>query len=184
MVNNALADFSSMLASVREGGKVLIKDLAQIDAENVRREYWDGIFPVDPIVIARRMGVTPYLSRLGDTSGLIVRPINKQAKIYVNQFESKARQRFTCAHEIGHYVERARNRDDAYTFRDRRAGKADTPHEWYADFFAANLLMPQAVFEELVEVYGATCDELVGYFGVSISAVRTRARLLGLGNDI
>ena len=163
---------------------MLIKDLAQIDAENVRREYWDGIFPVDPIVIARRMGVTPYLSRLGDTSGLIVRPTNEQAKIYVNQFESKARQRFTCAHEIGHYVERARNRDDAYTFRDRRAGRADTPHEWYADHFAANLLMPQAVFEECVEVYGATCDELVDYFGVSISTVNERARSLGLGNDI
>jgi hypothetical protein len=184
MVNNTLADLSSMLASVREGGKMLIKDLAQIDAENVRREYWDGIFPVDPIVIVRRMGVTPYLSCLGDTSGLIVRPANEQAKIYVNRFESKARQRFTYAHEIGHYVERTRNRDDAYTFRDRRAGKSDTPHEWYADHFAANLLMPQAVFEELVEVYGATCDELVGYFGVSISAVRTRARSLGLGDDI
>ena len=163
---------------------MLIKDLAQIDAENVRREYWDGIFPVDPIVIVRRMGVTPYLSCLGDTSGLIVRPANEQAKIYVNRFESKARQRFTYAHEIGHYVERTRNRDDAYTFRDRRAGKSDTPHEWYADHFAANLLMPQAVFEERVEVHGDTCDELVDYFGVSISAVRTRARSLGLGDDI
>jgi len=163
---------------------MLIKDLAQIDAENVRREHWDDTFPVDPIVIARRMGVTPYLSRLGDTSGLIVRPANEQAKIYINQFESKARQRFTCAHEIGHYVERTRNRDDAYTFRDRRAGKADTPHEWYADHFAANLLMPQAAFEELMEVHGATRGDLVDYFGVSISAVSTRARLLGLGNDI
>lgn len=182
-MNNTFAD-PSVFVSAQEEGDILIKDLAQIDAENVCREYWDGIFPVDSIVIARRMGVIPYLSRLGDTSGLIVRPTNEQAKIYVNQFESKARQRFTCAHEIGHYVERTRNRDDAYTFRDRRDGKSDTPHEWYADFFAANLLMPQAVFEELVEVYGATCDELVGYFGVSISAVRTRARLLGLGNDI
>ena len=183
MIKNTFADLS-MLVSAQEEGDVLIKDLAQIDAENVRREYWDGIFPVDPIVIARRMGVIPYLSCLGDTSGLIVRPANEQAKIYVNRFESKARQRFTYAHEIGHYVERTRNRDDAYTFRDRRAGKSDTPHEWYADHFAANLLMPQAVFEELVEVYGATCDELVGYFGVSISAVRTRARSLGLGDDI
>ena len=113
-----------------------------------------------------------------------MRPANEQAKIYVNQFESKARQRFICAHEIGHYVERARNRDDAYTFRDRRAGRADTPHEWYADFFAANLLMQQAVFEERVEVHGDTCDELVDYFGVSINTVRTRARLLVLGNDI
>lgn len=163
---------------------MLIKDLAQQDAENVRRDHWDGTFPVDPIVIAQRMGVTPYLSSLGDTSGLIVRPANEPAKIYINQFESKARQRFTCAHEIGHYVERTRNEDNSYTFRDRRSGKADTPHEWYADFFAANLLMPQAAFEELVEVHGATCSELVDYFGVSISAVRTRARLLGLGNDI
>lgn len=163
---------------------MLIKDLAQQDAENVRRDHWDDTFPVDPIVIAQRMGVTPYLSSLGDTSGLIVRPANEPAKIYINQFESKARQRFTCAHEIGHYVERTRNEDNSYTFRDRRSGKADTPHEWYADFFAANLLMPQAAFEELVEVHGATCSELVDYFGVSISAVRTRARLLGLGNDI
>lgn len=163
---------------------MLIKDLAQQDAENVRRDHWGDTFPVDPIVIAQRMGVTPYLSSLGDTSGLIVRPANEPAKIYINQFESKARQRFTCAHEIGHYVERTRNEDNSYTFRDRRSGKADTPHEWYADFFAANLLMPQAVFEELVEVHGATCSELVDYFGVSISAVRTRARLLGLGNDI
>ena len=163
---------------------MLIKDLAQIDAENVRREYWDGIFPVDPIVIARRMGVIPYLSRLGDTSGLIVRSTNEQAKIYVNQFESKARQRFTCAHEIGHYVERRRDKDNSYTFQDKRSDRDDTPHEWYADFFAANLLMPQSVFEERVEVHGDTCDELVGYFGVSINTVCTRARLLGVGNDI
>lgn len=163
---------------------MLIKDLAQIDAENVRREYWDDTFPVDPIVIARRMGVTPYLSRLGDTSGLIVCPANEQAKIYINQFESKVRQRLICAHEIGHYVERTRNEGNSYTFRDRRSGKADTPHEWYADFFAANLLMPQAAFEERVEVYGATRGDLVDYFGVSISAVRARARSLGLDLDI
>ncbi|PZM40719.1 hypothetical protein DOM01_28120 [Salmonella enterica subsp. enterica serovar Derby] len=81
---------------------------------------------------------------------------------------------------MGHYVERTRNEGNSYTFRDRRTGKAGTPHEWYADFFAANLLMPQAVFEERVEVYGATCSGLVNYFGVSISVVRTRARLLGL----
>lgn len=41
---------------------MLIKDLAQLDAENVRRDHWDNTFPVDPIVIARRMGVTSYLS--------------------------------------------------------------------------------------------------------------------------
>ena len=164
---------------------MLIKDLAQIDAENVRREHWDGTFPVDPIVIAQRMGVDTYMAdNLGDTSGVIMRPPGEEAAIYINQFESKARQRFTCAHEIGHYVERTRNRDDAYTFRDRRAGKADTPHEWYADHFAANLLMPQAAFEELMEVHGATRGDLVDYFGVSISAVSTRARSLGLDLDI
>ena len=163
---------------------MLIKDLAQLDAENVRRDHWDNTFPVDPIVIARRMGVTSYLSSgLGDTSGLIVQPEGERAKIYINQFEATARQRFTCAHEIGHYVERMRNKDTAYTFRDLRSGKADTPHEWYADHFAANLLMPQATFEELIEVHGATCGDLVDYFGVSISAVRTRARALGLAND-
>lgn len=164
---------------------MLIKDLAQIDAENVRREYWDGTFPVDPIVIAQRMGVDTYMAdNLGDMSGVIMRPPGEEAAIYINQFESKARQRFTCAHEIGHYVERRRDKDNSYTFQDKRSDRDDTPHEWYADFFAANLLMPQAVFEERVEVYGDTCDELVDYFGVSIGAVSKRARSLGLGNDI
>ena len=151
---------------------MLIKDLAQIDAENVRREYWDGIFPVDPIVIAQRMGVDTYMAdNLGDTFGVIMRPPGEEAAIYINQFESKSRQRFTCAHEIGHYVERRRDKDNSYTFQDKRSDRDDTPHEWYADFFAANLLMPQAVFEERVEVHGDTCDELVNYFGVSISTV-------------
>ena len=40
---------------------MLIKDLAQRDAENVRRNYWNDTFPVDPTVIAQRMGVDTYI---------------------------------------------------------------------------------------------------------------------------
>lgn len=47
MVNDTLAG-PSVFVSAQEEGDILIKDLAQIDAENVRREYWDGIFPVGP----------------------------------------------------------------------------------------------------------------------------------------
>ena len=160
---------------------MLIKDKAQIDAEDARRRYWGETFPVDPIVIASRMKVASYLSQgMGDDSGLIIKRDGQRAKIYLNAFESKARQRFTCAHEIGHLVERRQNGDDEYSFTDKRSGTAKTAHEWYADHFAANLLMPQAEFERMVEERGASLRELVDYFGVSRSAVATRARLLGL----
>lgn len=160
---------------------MLIKDKAQIDAEAIRRKYWDGTFPVDPIVVASKMKIRSYLSQgMGDDSGLIIKRGERRAEIYLNGFESKARQRFTCAHEIGHWVERQQNGDDEYSFTDRRSGRADDPHEWYADHFAANLLMPQAEFERMVEERGAGLDELVNRFGVSRSAVLTRARLLGV----
>lgn len=160
---------------------MLIKDKAQIDAEVIRRKHWDGTFPVDPIVIASKMKATSYLSQgMGDDSGLIIKRGNQRAKIYLNAFESKARQRFTCAHEIGHLVERQQNGDGEYSFTDKRSGVANDAHEWYADHFAANLLMPQAEFERMVEDRGATLDDLVDHFGVSRSAVATRARLLGM----
>lgn len=160
---------------------MLVKDKAQIDAEAVRRKHWDGTFPVDPIVIASGMKVTSYLSQgMGDDSGLIIKRDGQRAKIYLNAFESKARQRFTCAHEIGHLVERRQNGDDEYSFTDKRSGVAKDAHEWYADHFAANLLMPQAEFERMVEDRGAGIGELVDHFGVSRSAVATRARSLGM----
>lgn len=158
---------------------MLIKDKAQKEAELVRRKYWDGTYPVDPIAIARKMKVSSYLSQeMDDISGMIIKHDGKPAEIFLNDFESKARQRFTCAHEVGHLVERHSSGDDEYSFADQRNGRADNVHEWYADHFAANLLMPQAEFERMVEEEGATLPELVEHFGVSRSAILTRARLL------
>ena len=47
MIKNTFADLS-MLVSAQEEGDVLIKDLAQIDAENVRREYLSLIHISEP----------------------------------------------------------------------------------------------------------------------------------------
>ena len=142
-----------------------IADAARIDATGIRHLHWDDTFPVDPIVIARRLGVTPYLSNLGDTTSIVVHE-NGHTDIYLNRFESKARQRFAAAHAIGHHIERDRYGQERYTFRHWRNTASNTPHEYYADCFATHLLMPPEVIDQFVDD-GASAGDLAAMFGVT-----------------
>lgn len=79
-------------------------------------------------------------------------------KIWINPFESEVRQRFTFAHEIGHYVlhlfgdGKREFKDDAKTLRRGGAWNRD---EYQANNFAAQLLMPKYLLLE----YGAQLIE-------------------------
>jgi hypothetical protein len=66
--------------------------------------------------------------------------------------KSNGRLRFTCAHELGHYV----RHKDYYLAQDLEAAKSeqikltseeDTSAEWQVDYFAGCLLMPKSVFQ-------------------------------------
>ncbi|CAN02292.1 ImmA/IrrE family metallo-endopeptidase [Clavibacter michiganensis] len=159
----------------------LVKDIAREAAETVLREHWDGKYPVDPVRIANSLGMKVYLANLAENeSGLIVKLPGQSAEIHINRTEPDARQSFTCAHELGHWIERGQQQDNEYSFVDRRDSRAMDAHEWYAEHFAANLLMPARDF---IEVYdeGYTDSTLAKYFGVSPAAARSRMRNLGLG---
>lgn len=86
-----------------------------------------------------------------NTSGIIVRTSpNSPARIYINSNEPIQRQRFTLAHEIGHYIERQTlARDGNYSFHDRRESDNYDLHEFYADQFAGALLMPRDCIRKL-----------------------------------
>lgn len=161
----------------------LVKEAAQEAAESVIDAYWSpGTFPVDPDVIARRMGISVTKARLPkDTSGFIRKVAGQDAQIFVDETDSAQRQRFTCAHELGHYVERTNLQpqpDEDFGFVDKRTGMHDV-HEYFANEFAGNLLAPQAAVARLIE-QGWDAIRLAAHFGLSVPAMKTRMLKYGL----
>src|SRR5579872_2579934 len=125
------------------------------EAERMRMSFWRGGFPVDPVQIARTLGIDVRQAVLSpDVSGALVKKLGEDPVILMNANDAPNRQRFTCAHELGHFVERG-NDPDAYEYVDLRdtiwSAAGTDPAEVFANNFAANLLMPAAEVRELVK---------------------------------
>jgi Zn-dependent peptidase ImmA (M78 family) len=151
-------------------------------AERVLAEYWDGTVPVDPAWIAQSMGirvVDAYMD--ADVDGAIRREgKEKPAFIYLNAHNATTRKRFTCAHEIAHYVKHSE--DGEYEFIDYRDALASTGQisdERYANAFAAALLMPAKHVRRLRDE-GLDEWSMARRLGVSEAAMVNRLKNLGL----
>lgn len=110
--------------------------------------------PVDVNAVAERFGLAIYAKPLAaGVSGMIVRELGTQAgyTIYVDSGEAAVRQRFTAAHEIGHYV---LHRDHIGNgISDNYLLRSDRMSNWMevqANAFAADLLMPYPLIEKLI----------------------------------
>lgn len=161
----------------------LIVDVARKAAEDVLADYWHpDKFPVDVEAIAEKMGLTIDRTFLRDgVSGMIrVRP-NEDPVIYVNAEENPLRQRFTIAHELGHYVERSNQGQNNFAFIDERGTRYDL-HEFYADEFAGNLLMPADEVARLRDLE-YTNVQMAAHFGVSAPALNKRLERLQKTNE-
>jgi Zn-dependent peptidase ImmA (M78 family) len=141
--------------------------------------------PIDPIKIARSLNLTVVTVELDDPTlaGMLVKRRNQEPAIYLNAKDHPNRQRFTCAHEIGHYVRRAKNgRDsDEWEFIDYRntlSSQGTDVEEMYANRFGAALLMPGKMIREMREVFGPPA--LAVMFSVSLEAMGNRLASLGL----
>lgn len=115
--------------------------------------------PVDEIAIAEGLRVV-YHDLEDDVSGLLVRQ-DKSAVIGVNVKHHENRQRFTIAHELGHYL---LHRDEPAVFvddvlvhfrSDSPTGGFD-PREAEANHFAASLLLPRGFLRE--DLHGTAID--------------------------
>lgn len=154
---------------------------ARKDAQDVLKEYWsNGRIPVDPIEIARKMGLSVFTSQLGDdTWGMLVGS-NGAADIYLDQDQSVTRMRFSCAHELGHYVDHKSDIRPHAGFIDKRSTDGvGRPAEVYANEFAASLLAPEAQLRELVD-QELDIMEIARHFGMSPSSIEYRKSLLGI----
>lgn len=152
----------------------LVIDVARKAAQEVADDYWQpGRFPVDIEAIARGMGLRIEYTYLREgVSGMVRARPDEIPTIYVDRDENPARQRFTIAHELGHFVERSNQGKADFAFIDERGTKYDL-HEFYADEFAGNLLMPRSEIQRL-RARGETNVQMASHFGVSVPAMVKR----------
>ena len=98
--------------------------------------------------------------------------------IEYNMADSMTRQRFTIAHEIGHYVLQHGNapRDSAQNFGSR----VNSPIERDANQFAAELLMPEEAVVAMINQGYRSPETLAQLFMVSPAAMGYRLANLSL----
>lgn len=155
------------------------------DAQRLLKQSWVDAYgtvpiPVDPIRIAYSLGMQVFESPLEeDVSGLLVKHEGKDPAVYLNEADSVTRQRFTCAHEIGHFMRRPSGAFQYVDKRDAFASAGIHPEEMYANGFAAALLMPADHVRAMGE-RGLRDFEMALRFKVSPEAMRHRLANLGL----
>ena len=167
-------------------------------AQDLLNDFHVSELPISLELIAKKMGVNLLPFDLGmDVSGLLHLEENS-ATIGYNPNESKVRQRFTIAHEIGHYVLHTNNgiklsNDDIFIdnknhyqeimFRSETTKLTSENYnkEKEANAFAAALLMPlEVVKKEILKYKGFDLSDntmivdLAKKFEVSIPAMSFR----------
>lgn len=150
------------------------------DAEGLRQMVWGNRFPVDPVPIARRLGMSVLDSPLDQiVAGACVKEVGRDPTILLNEADSILRKRFVCAHMLGHAIERGG--DDQYDCICLRSSFliSSDPHEAYANAFAAALLMPP-LFLARAHQEGKRCPELIIEFGVPQEVVHLALNSLNL----
>ncbi|RAL32873.1 ImmA/IrrE family metallo-endopeptidase [Rhodococcus sp. AQ5-07] len=139
----------------------------------------EGQLAGDPYKLCRRYGIDVRVGKLpADVSGMIIKEAGRDAEILLSQDDSQNRRRFTCAHELGHYIERtAVAGDKDFSFRDLRSPGNYDLHEFFADEFAGELLMPARTFGRDLRD-GVPISSLALKYGVTISAAEKRKERL------
>jgi Zn-dependent peptidase ImmA (M78 family) len=152
---------------------------ARLRAEKLRKAMGISSLPVDPFFICAELGIDVHIVKMpDDVSGMIVKSPHEDAKIFIAASDSAGRQRFTCAHELGHFIDRIDvAHDNDFSFRDLRSGGKYDLHEFFADEFAGALLMP-AVDVDHFRQCGFSATEMAVKFGVSPTAVVKRLNRL------
>jgi Zn-dependent peptidase ImmA (M78 family) len=159
-----------------------LRSEAARDASKLLAEAGLRFIPVDPANIARVAGLSVTEEALDSrTMGVLVKRPGHDPEIVINKNDSRNRRRFTCAHELGHYVRRREETEEYATF-DLRGSLSSTgtdEEEVYANEFAACLLMPENEVRRLRDE-GFADWEMAIRFAVSREAVQYRLRGLNL----
>ena len=169
----------------------------ELAAEKLLRDAGCQKIPISLDRIAERLGIEIVKKNLGgELSGVLIKKEGESVAIVVNSGQLPTRQRFTTAHELGHYVLKhpgemfvdATLRQKAIVVkRDGRSSEGTDRHEIEANRFAAELLMPRQMVEEAISkqlskskpTAESLVSELASRFEVSNQAMEIRLVNLG-----
>lgn len=149
-------------------------------ASVLRRLEASGLLklPIDIYSVSEYLGIDIKEEVMDDELSGFIEPRRTGWVIGVNSYHHSNRQRFTIAHEIGHFLlHKPSEKHVDITFA-RRAGRRNKM-ENEADNFAANLLMPEKEVRERISAGESSLEKLAALFGVSAMAVKYRVQSLG-----
>ncbi len=156
-------------------------EMAEREGEAIVGRLGIHSLPIDPIEIAKHHGIAvePKPDAAEGVSGMLLRHGDTFGILYATHIASKGFQRFSIAHELGHYF---LDGHIDHVLKDgphsSNAGfSSPNPYEREADSFAAGLLMPGHLFRKELnqEAPGlATIEALADLCQTSLTATAIR----------
>lgn len=150
-IKNELQEFRNS-----NGELSIKKEAIENYANRILAEFNNSSYPTNIYDIASQMGfdTSEGIFDKRELSGIIAidknlegRPQFKKSKVIaLNNEDNSGHQRFTTAHELGHYIFDYCNLDEPY-YNYYYTNQTDTPEEMRANYFAACLLMPRTIFQ-------------------------------------
>lgn len=164
-----------------------LQEQAAEDARRLLESAWPQVLsgrgiPVDPVRIAAHLGIDVFDAEMDqNVSGALIKERQQDPAILLNKIDSPNRKRFSCAHELGHYIKRSSDFEqyEYVDYRDETSATGDNPDEVYANSFAASLLMPEREVRRYAG-QGLNDIQLALQFGVSREAMQIRLQNLGI----
>lgn len=156
------------------------------EARNLRAKFYNVNgkmrMPIDVHRMAQALQIEIVEKSLPvEVAGFILKEAkDKVPTIFVNSKDGPQRQRFTIAHELGHYVQNRTNEQLAYVDnRNELASTGIDPHERWCNAFAAELIMPEASVKRYW-AEGWSFEKIRDRLNVSKAALTNRLDSLGL----
>ena len=164
---------------------------AQSRAKALLEKHGFNDLPVDVARLAKLEGVEVDRADFGDEISGVLMKDGDRAIIGVNARHAPTRQRFTIAHELGHFMLHTSrdlfvDKDYIVHFRDETSSAGVDPIEVEANQFAAEVIMPADKVRELFNARRFDIDDegalrrLAAKFTVSPTAMAVRLSSLGL----
>lgn len=160
----------------------------ELEAKHLLEELGIKELPIVPTVICRALEISYLEKKFKTIDGVLIIDPGGAVLITVNSLiKEESRKNFTCAHELGHLCLDSASRSEFYCSRgDIESFKPKIqPMELRANKFAAELLMPQCVYQGFVSERQPGWDSIRDLAAMSqTSLTATAKRFLDLTDHV